>query len=81
MIISQREARRLRKRVEELEHRERARRHRWSSDYPGGTNFCTVTLCDTAAAMVQTAQLLDHAIVARISGDQLYLYALQQKED
>ena len=81
MIISQREARRLRKRVEELEQRDRARRKRWSSDYPGGVNFCTLTLAPESAARVQTAQVLDHAIVAKIDGTSLRLYALRQTED
>lgn len=81
MQISQREARRLRRRVEELERAERVRQSQWSRDYPGGINFCTVTLPDIEAAKVRAAQLLEHAIVAKADGTTLRLYALRQGDE
>ena len=41
--ISQREARRLLKRVTELERKESTRANAWVSDWPGGVHIATVT--------------------------------------
>lgn len=80
MKISQREARRLKKRVEELERREGTRQSRWTTDYPGGTNFHTFRVDDTSAASIRTAAVLGHAIVVRISNsNNLLFYALPHK--
>jgi hypothetical protein len=77
--ISQREARKLKKRVEELEQRERARIRRWSGDYPGGVHVQTLNLNELPAARLQTAALLEHALVARVNGTELYIYAVTVK--
>ena len=77
MKISQREARELRRKVAALEGREAARFSRWSSDYPGGTHFATVTLDDVTAARLRTARTLGHAVVAIPQSDnRLYYFAL-----
>lgn len=63
--ISQREARRLRKRVQVLQEAENARRRTWAQDYPGGveiarTEWQTHEAIPTA---VRTARKLGHAVV------------------
>lgn len=79
MKISQREARALRKRVDELEQREQARFARWSKDYVGGTNICSLDvgqhgLIHTA---IKTARLLQHAVVVTTDdAGRVYFYAL-----
>jgi hypothetical protein len=77
--ISQREARRLKKRIAELEQIEMNRRNSWSADYPGGTHFWTLTVADDSKAAIGTARKLGHAIVATLDGAQLRLYALNER--
>jgi hypothetical protein len=69
--ISQREARRLKKRVEELERRDKDRANRWKSDYVGGRNICTVKFepRDVAIVAINTARLLDHYVVVTTRDD------------
>jgi hypothetical protein len=78
--ISQREARKLKKRVEELEQRERARISRYSSDFPGGIHVQTLNLNEVPAARLQTAAKLEHALVGRVNGNELYIYAVEVKK-
>ena len=66
--ISQREARRLRKRVNELERREADRVRVWSSDWPGGVHLFGVTLQSDQIACLRTAQKLGHYLIAKIDG-------------
>lgn len=76
--ISQVEARRLLKRVQEMERLGRERLLRYSSDYPGGINFHTMSINSEGAACIHTAQKLEHAIVVRIGhDDKLYFYAVR----
>lgn len=79
MKISQREARRLRKRVADLERADSARRERWTQNYPGGTNIDTLTVSEVEWFIVRTARMLGHACVV-IPGNmpQLLVYALPQ---
>ena len=63
MVISQREARRLRKRVAELENREAIRNRRWGSEYPGGIHLDTVEVRPVEYVVVTTARKLGHACV------------------
>lgn len=65
--ISQREARRLQKRVFELMRNEAVRAQRWSTDYPGGTNIATIELSPIIYAKVDTARRLGFALVVTIS--------------
>ncbi len=65
--ISQNEARRLRKRVEELESRERKRRATWSQDWFGGVEIARTTWDSATASIptaIRTARKLNHAVVA-----------------
>jgi len=69
MKISQREARRLRKRVIELEQQFWRMRNRWATDFgPGWVNIETLTLSDASYAKLSTARKLDHAVVV-VMGD------------
>lgn len=71
--ISQREARRLQKRVERLESILSSQRRRYVQTYPGGTNFYTLDLSNNMPAYyaVKTARLLGHAVVV-VSDDSSY---------
>jgi len=64
MSISQAEARRLRKRVTQLEELERQRNQWFAKEYPG------IWLCEedpepAHLAMIQTARKLSHAVAVR----------------
>ncbi len=77
--ISQREARRLRKRVEELELMQSERFAAYRADYPGGVNVMTIdTLTDFGKGICQTATRIGAAIVCKYSehGGKLYVYAV-----
>jgi hypothetical protein len=76
--ISQREARRLQKRVQELERERQEQRSAWSKDYPGGVNIDTLDLKEMPSelAAIHTARLLGHAVVAVDHGTSVFLYAL-----
>lgn len=78
MKISQREARRLRKRVYELEAQEETRRRYWGMQYPGGSNIASITLGNSheAVVAVRTARRLAHAVVAVDRGDEILFAAL-----
>ncbi len=70
MKISQREARRLRKRVEELEQQEKYRRNRWASDWHGlWVNILSVNLDAAAYATIKTARILQHAVICLPDGN------------
>jgi hypothetical protein len=62
--ISQREARRLRRRVEQLERNEESRNNRWSGDYVGGVHLWNATVPETVFAAIKVARALGHAVVA-----------------
>lgn len=71
MTISQREARRLRKRVEELENAEDVRRRRWGLDWPDGIEITRMkyeTGDAPVATAIYTARKLRHAVVAVTDG-------------
>ena len=66
MSISQREARRLRKRVTELESAEEYRRRAWSQEFVGGVEIARATWDDKFAHVpqaVRVARKLKHAVV------------------
>jgi hypothetical protein len=78
--ISQREARQLRKRVEELEKRNEQNASAWAREYIGGVNIATVVTSDVSHAICRTARKLGHAIVAIPSDNGKYelgLYAVR----
>jgi hypothetical protein len=77
--ISQREARRLMKRVAKLETMLMAQRSTYSGTYPGGTHIESVefdTFKNEALVAVKTARRLRHVVVAVENGKMLQLYAL-----
>ena len=78
MTISQREARRLKRRVSELERDEERRRNAWKMEWPGGTQLATILSPDpTTRAAITTARKLEHAVVATVQHDgTLLFYAL-----
>lgn len=64
--ISQREARRLRKRVAELEDLENQRRRTWIQEWPGGVNIISATYAngtEQVPVAIRTARKLGHAVV------------------
>lgn len=81
--ISQAEARRLKKRVEQLERDERNRRTRFATDYPGGVNIATQTFDAPESflpAVVSNSRKLGHAVVVVADGKVLRFYALPHPE-
>lgn len=76
-LISQTEARALKRRVAELEAAEDRRRNAWADTYPGGANITTLTVPDYARSAVKTARLLKHAVVVTVTSDgSIAFYAL-----
>lgn len=73
-MISQREAHRLRKRVEELEQHERQRNRRWCDEYPGGVHIGSEQLTVENYSAVDTARRLGHAVVIVPTGKDRYAY-------
>jgi hypothetical protein len=80
MHISQAEARRLKKRVEELEDRDRRRNNAFVRDYPGGVHLATITYGDPTEhipTVVRTSRKLGHAVVLVDDGHVVRLYAVK----
>ena len=77
--ISQREARRLRKRVRQLEHEQFERTKRWTKEYPGGVYLKAWTPSEVDAEACRVASALGHALVLRYDTGKLYLYAVEAK--
>lgn len=68
--ISQREARRLRARVVELEGVIDQQRRRWRGDFPGGTYIGTCNRDrDWISGRIEAARMLGHAVVVTTSDD------------
>lgn len=81
--ISQAEARRLKRRVEELEREERRRRNVYLSVYPGGINIAQATYNSVDSflpAVVKNSRLLGHAVVVVNDGATLRYYAIPHRE-
>lgn len=81
--ISQREARRLRKRVAELERMDSQRRVSWAQDWPGGVHIGTEeNVSEKVRSSVQTARRLGHAVVVKQEDQtpRLHFYALVDTE-
>jgi hypothetical protein len=69
-MISQREARRLHKRVEELERVLRTQRNNWAGDWiPGWVHIDSLSLAGEDWATVKTARKLGHAVIIVLSTD------------
>lgn len=69
MKISQREARRLRKRVYELERILDAQKSQWSSEWPSSTCIGGINVDPATHASIKTARLLKHAVVVTVVGE------------
>lgn len=67
--ISQREARRLRKKVAAMERLERDRNSAWSQEWPMGKHIGRVQLSADSfiVGAVKTARLLGHAVVCSVN--------------
>lgn len=78
--ISQREARRLKRRVREFENMERHRRNVWCADYPGGHHV--LSRIDTSdAKIIELCRKLGHAVVVTTNGsNEIRYYALKNRE-
>ena len=83
MKISQREARRLKRRVEILEGIIKRQRNNWSEDYPGGTHLGKLTReRDWLSGRIESARMLGHAIVVTEHKDGVInFYALRLPEE
>lgn len=68
-MISQREARRLQKRVYELEKQEYDRNNAWCADWPNGANIgsCQLVTDSRLVGAIHTSRLLNHAVVASVN--------------
>lgn len=77
--ISQREARRLYKRVQELEQSNAARLRAWSSEYPGGVNIasCVWSKTDVVPVAIHTARLLGYAVVVTEHDGRVLFYGVK----
>ena len=77
--ISQTEARRLRKRVVELERTLSLQRCSWVREYPGGIHLGTITrVRDWLNGRIEGARLLKHAVVVVDEENKLKFYAIPQ---
>ena len=67
--ITQSEARRLQRRVDELERAEAVRNNAWSSEWPGGVHVYSLAISDALRQTIRTAGQLGHATVVRLASD------------
>ena len=76
--ISQREARRLKRRVALLEQERRDQRNRWATDWPGGVHLGHIAReIDFLTGRIDAAQMLGHAVVVRQEANgRINFYAL-----
>lgn len=78
-MISQREARRLKKRVEAYESIERRRANAWNMEWPMGVNIGSVKLSADSALVgsIRTSRKLKHAVVVSCNENgEVYFHAL-----
>lgn len=80
MKISQNEARKLKRRVKELEDQLALQRKKWGRQYPGGTNLAYwAPGKDYVYGLLRGASLTGHAIVAvPDDGGRIEFFALPQ---
>ncbi len=78
-MISQREARRLKKRADQLEHQINVLRKCWAKD-PGGVYIGSIKMQrDALVGRIEGARFLRHAVVITEIGDgNLNIYALPE---
>ena len=74
--ISQREARRLKARVYQLEHTFKS----WSSTwFSGATHLHSIIPSEKFLHIVRTATALDHPVLVKADGDELKIYGVTLK--
>ena len=74
--ISQREARRLQKRVAALKEQERVRMSRYRAEYPGGVHILTLGLDAEGRGRLYGASVMGAAFVAKLDGSEVRIYAI-----
>ena len=76
--ISQAEARRLRRRVRQLEEEMRLQRHGYGLEWPNGETLMSVSkdecIAEEELATVRTAQRLGHPVLVRVYQNTLHFY-------
>jgi hypothetical protein len=78
MKISQLEARRLRRRVRELEAEQQAQRCTWKLEWPSAKIIRRYAVDDITWTAINTARALNHAVVVvPDSGNQLAFFATE----
>ena len=81
--ISQVEARRLKRRVEQLEFAESERRRVYTRNYPGGTNIAQMKHAsrdDFLPAVIAVSRKLGHAVVCTVDDGLVLYYAIPHKD-
>ena len=78
--ISQTEAYRLKRRVEFLEDRDRVRFNQYRAAYPGAIHARTFNMSEATKAALDMAAKLGCALVAKIRGGQLDIYAVPRED-
>ena len=76
MKITQREARRLKKRVAELEQIQAGQRSSWTRQYPGGVHLVNINVEGDSKGRLEGAQMLSHPLVAKLEGYVVRIYAI-----
>lgn len=74
-MISQREARKLRKRVAELENILQRQKRAFTSEWPSSVSIARLIPSDVHMACIKTARKLDHAVVVVPDGNELVFFA------
>ncbi|QEE24549.1 hypothetical protein CS053_08565 [Rhodanobacter glycinis] len=75
-LISQREARELKRRVADLERQEDLRRNCYAQSYPGGMHIGALSVAIDDYVRVSVARRLKHAVVCTTENGVIQLYAL-----
>lgn len=69
--ISQNEAHKLAKRVQELERQKEEQTRRWADEWPSYTVIHRIEIDSVTAAIVNTARALSHAVVVTMKEGKL----------
>lgn len=81
MKISQNEARRMRKRLKDLETRDRQLANGWLKEWPDGVHLLTMDKTDVVGeedvAVIRTARRLGHPVVVAEQAGSLHFYGVK----
>lgn len=75
--ISQREARRTRRELFELQNKHAAMQRRYVSNYPGTCIRTGIAISDASRDALNVAALLGFGLAAKVDGDKLEIYAVK----